>query len=86
MKYKFRAECIEDVFRLFSIITSKYIKNFDYKFLSKGFPDVEVEGEFIDINIDELRDYIRKLDDCHVILQTVNYVNEYTGNRDYNIT
>lgn len=78
IKYKFRAECENDVLA-FRDITKGV--TFDFVFLDGVRPDVTVEFES-PLTIEEIRAEMAKMDDGHVMLQTVMPIEQYTGERD----
>lgn len=80
MKYKLRAECSQDVVNFLNNVHSqlssfKMIKDTD-------FPDVEFEFE-TDLDFEEILRAMLFLDDAHVMLQTVEKIDKYTGERYY---
>lgn len=80
--YRFRAECQPDVDDLRSLLG----KGFDKITIinSPPFPDVEVELE-TKLSLEELRAVMRRVVDGHVMVQTVAPLDEYTGERDYDL-
>lgn len=81
--YKFRAECTNDVDRfidLLKTVQDSFI-SIERK-LDPEFTEVDVEFSSM-LNIDEIREIIRNLDDGHVMIETLNYAHEYTGDRYY---
>lgn len=84
MVYKFRAECLTDV-RLFEMQNKSNIKNVEiYSVGGFNFPDVEVSFES-ELSLNQLIDQIKKLEDSHVMYQTIQPSNRYTGNRNYEL-
>ncbi|RDB07928.1 protein kinase domain-containing protein [Runella aurantiaca] len=80
-EYCFRAECEIDVDELRKLMGRKCLKikkNIDV------FPDVFVVL-YTTLQLDELRDEIRKVEDGHVMLQTVELKDNYTGERNYDL-
>ena len=79
--YKFRAETINDIVDLlnngisFSTITIKQ---------DPEFPDVDVTV-VSDLELEDFREELRNVPDGHVMVQTLNYADQYTGERDYDI-
>jgi len=78
-KYKFRAECLTDVGFFLSrlqldFVTCKITKE-------KNFPDVEIEIILIDTDLQEIMEVMLKGIDAHVMVESLNYANEYTGGR-----
>lgn len=86
--YKFRAECISDVRVLLHKIRSTrfYYSSINQLKLPGGeyIPDVEVEL-VADTTLGKLRDFMREVDDGHVMVQTVQLVENYTGSRNYDL-
>lgn len=85
MKYKFRAECGSDVLELMNLLPHADIVRHNVEPDFYELPDVEVEIEFKNMQLDELRDTIRDVADGHVMLQTVQPIDKYTGDRDFNL-
>jgi len=95
--YRFRAECMRDVKELEKVLQKAGVypiwgsheplkngKKWVNRFITerdKEFPDVEVWAQSA-MEIEELRDYMRMVDDGHVMVQTLNYTFLYTGERD----
>ncbi|MER2996150.1 hypothetical protein [Pontibacter populi] len=81
--FKFRAECENDVRELQLLIS------FDIESISvvpiSVFPDVEVTLIMENIYLEQLRDYMRLINDSHVMIQTLATETEYTGERNYDI-
>ncbi len=85
--FKFRAECFEDA-AIFLGVAQRYIKDVDIADDAKmleGEPDVVIEFSS-NRSIDALRALAREEDDCHAIVQTLQFKETYTGERDYTIT
>lgn len=84
-QYKLRAELLADIGKLVVEMAGS-IKRAEICHV-KGdgeFPD----SEFIfscDLSLEEVQDSIRAVEDSHVMLQTVQPIERYTGERDYNI-
>ena len=85
-EYKFRAESFYDVCRLVNKLSDagiamwiKHIKGDEI-----GLPDMEVEMS-INAGIERVRIAIRDIEDSHVILQTIQPLALYTGERDIDI-
>jgi hypothetical protein len=82
--YKARAEVPHDVAGMLSqfledeICVDKLSYTCDWKNL-RG-PDVEFRAE---AKIETLRNSLAKVDDAHVLLESLNYANAYTGKRYY---
>lgn len=75
--YKFRAECIHDVLEFMKKAKFEY----DVKIERKGlFPDVVVEIATKE-GIDSIVSIFKKIPDSHVVLETIQPKNLYTGDR-----
>ena len=78
--YKFRSECPED--------TDKFIEKFKHHIIvidrksDPDFPDEDIEFSSLKA-IDEIRQVMREIEDSHVMLQSLNFADEYTGDRYY---
>lgn len=78
--YRFRAETYQDVFNLVNVLRpQRKLVNCAVQF-HPLFPDVEVLLT-VQCTLDELRNSMRQVEDGHVMLQTVNYPEAYTGER-----
>lgn len=77
-EYKFRAECMTDVYDYMS----RYPKRFEMRTLS-GYPDCEVIFES-ELTIEEIREEMEDIEDSHVMIESLNYAEEYTGDRWFN--
>jgi hypothetical protein len=80
-KYKFRAECYIDVEKLLRIVRHGEIASVTIFF--DGIPDVTVllhmdEG----VQLNTVRNYMRLVEDSHVMWQTVQPEHLYTGERE----
>ena len=78
-KFKFRAECLRDVEELLHQINHSGME-INIKFFHV--PDVEVTL-LTDLTLDSIIQEAREIDDCHVIVDTIQPVQEYTGERDW---
>ncbi|MBV6624652.1 MAG: hypothetical protein KI793_17235 [Rivularia sp. (in: Bacteria)] len=78
--YKFRAECGHDVDELIKILSPHIHKITKTKDID--FPDMYVEMS-TDLSLEEIQAAMRKVEDGHVMLQTVELKYDYTGNRKY---
>jgi hypothetical protein len=85
MAFKFRADCAADVDDLIMLIPKSKITGF--KTLSLG-----IDGEVIatlqltdDIQLNELRNYMYKVTDGQLMVQTVNYHDRYNGKCHYHV-
>jgi len=85
MEYKFRAECQEDVLDLLILLPSGNIVDHDFDPFDEASPDVEVEIELKNTTLDELREIMTEVIDGHVMVQTVMPIEEYTGERNYEL-
>lgn len=79
--FKFRAECLPDVLNFFEAArhTGKY---FGYRFENDGLPDVDVEL-LSTATKDEIETIMKTVEDGHVMLDTIEPIHEYTGERKY---
>ncbi|MBW4627667.1 MAG: CHAT domain-containing protein [Brasilonema octagenarum HA4186-MV1] len=80
--FRFRSECEHDVDELCEILGKrirKIIKRNEYRL-----PDMEVEID-VALSLKELRDAMRKVEDGHVMVQTVAPKDKYTGERNYSL-
>lgn len=75
-RFKLRAECLADVVRLIHAqgFTNGLIET------HKGFPDVEFEFESND-SMSTLLSRLQRIEDGHVMLETLQPVELYDGNR-----
>ncbi len=80
-KYKLRAECTADILLFIPMILSR-VKSFTLLPLDLS-PDIEFEFT-LDATLDEILDCLRYIDDGHVMYQSVQPIEQYTGERDYN--
>lgn len=85
-EYKCRAEQTTDVLRVIQTVESEidfycHSNNFFIKRIGKaGDEDFKIEFSFeSDMEIDEIRLYWKRSKDTHVMIDTLNYKNEYTG-------
>lgn len=79
--FRFRAECEHDISELVKILREKIVT------ISRTrgyFPDTVAEIT-TSINLEEVRDAMRKVIDGHVMIQTVAFKEDYTGERDYEL-
>ncbi len=83
-KYKFRAECFHDVQEFIPLVFAQG-KPFAFKIYPDTlFPDAEVEIE-ADISLEDMRSLMRQVFDSHVMVQTVMPIDQYTGERNYEL-
>jgi hypothetical protein len=80
MTYKLRAECSKDV-AVFIEYAHALFTSFKMQKLD-GFPDVEFEFE-TSLSLDDLILCLKTIVDSHVMYQTVNLLQDYTGKRNY---
>lgn len=98
MLFKFRAECVSDVFRvMFRLIESEYLKAWVPSFameVDRQFGEAEVTAKIVRVNpartkvpyhipvpLETVRKMFGEIVDCHVISQTLDYAERYTGER-----
>lgn len=79
--YKFKAECKADV-NNWILNSSCHYKNFNIIPDEYGFPDVEVEFTST-LTINQIRNTFVNITDSHVMLESLNYKDKYTGERYY---
>jgi len=78
--YKFRSECAND--------TDLFVERFKEHIISiertsdPNFPDEDVEFSSLK-SIEDVRLVMKEIDDGHVMLESLNYAHEYTGDRYY---
>ena len=77
-KYKFRAECISDVYAFAEAAT---ITKLDIR-TDPHIPDVEVYISS-DLSLSQLREIASEVPDGHVMVQSINTKKLYTGERYY---
>jgi hypothetical protein len=80
--YKFRDECEHDVNELRMELGWRCVKI--VKTVEYYFPDVVVDL-YTTLSLEEIKDEIRKINDGHVMLQTVELAENYTGERNFEI-
>lgn len=79
MEYKFRAECVLDVFRFIEYIGDRY-ESFTVN-SSKLFPDVTASLR-CSIPLETLKSILKNyVVDGHVMLETIQPIDQYTGER-----
>lgn len=84
MFYKFRAECLQDAisFKDKTIGLTDNFKIINQDVDSISIPDVDVEFES-ELSLDEIIIKMREVFDSHVMIQTLNLIERYTGERNY---
>jgi hypothetical protein len=82
MQYKFRAECQYDV-DVFKYGNEHEISNLKIE-NDKDFPDVYVTFDS-DLPLEEIIYLMREVEDGHVMYQTLRPIQEYTGERNYDL-
>lgn len=82
--FRFRAECAEDVQNLLGLIPSKSVIRFA-SMRQDPFPDQYCEIEVKGFNLAAVREFCRSVEDGHVILQTLQSRDIYTGQRDHSL-
>jgi hypothetical protein len=85
-KFKFRAECLTDVFLFFNYCPEGSVKDIQYNSLDliEGYPDVEISLES-KLKLSDFRQICSKIEDGHVMLQTIQPIDSYTGERNYEL-
>lgn len=79
--YKFRSECAHDVNELRRIMGSEILS---IQIQQQYFPDNSVDL-ITTSELEDVRNFMRQVVDGHVMLQTVQYYYDYTGERDYDL-
>lgn len=83
-RFKFRAECRADVSAAVAVLVeSRALRCFNTEPVA-AFPDVVVSlvvSSFKDFDIEDIRDLLRKVEDGHVMVETLDYADKYTGER-----
>jgi hypothetical protein len=85
-RFKFRAECLNDVFLFFNYCPQGSVKKIECN-KTEGIewaPDVEVSFES-KLTLSDFRQICAIIEDCHVMLQTIQPIVSYTGERDYEL-
>jgi ABC-type uncharacterized transport system permease subunit len=82
MKYKFRAECSQDA-EQFKHENREAISDYEIQKV-EGYPDVYVTFDSY-LELSEIIELMRDIDDGHVMYQTVKPIEEYTGERNYEL-
>ena len=79
-KYKMRAECSSDLGRFLMNVT---VFSFTADGLTiEGLAVPDMEATFTsNLSLSQLRSEIAKIEDGHVMLESLNYAEEYTGER-----
>lgn len=85
-RYKFRAECLTDVFLFFNYCPQGSVKNIEHNKLEgiERAPDAEVSFES-ELTLSDFRQICAIIEDGHVMLQTIQPIVSYTGERDYEL-
>ena len=78
--YRFRAECTGDVITFMSSLRWLPIKKFSMDVSEP--PDVEV-SLVTTLTLETLREILSKIEDGHVMLESLDYEDGYTGDRYY---
>jgi hypothetical protein len=81
-RFRFRAECQHDVDELRRLLGLEI--NTITMTQSPPFPDVEVEL-ITGLSLEQIRDIMCRVDDGHVMVQTVAPSHDYTGERNYEL-
>lgn len=77
--YRFRAECANDVIALLAVMGGQHIISIVIE-KYECFPDVDVELRTL-LTLRQLQDAMEAVPDGHVMTETVNYKEKYTGDR-----
>jgi len=79
--YKFRSECAHDISELRKLMSTDIIS---IQMKQAYFPDNHVDLVTA-LSLSDVRDKMRQVEDGHVMLQTVQYYYEYSGERDFDL-
>ena len=79
--YKFRSECAHDVDELRKLMGGDILS---IQTQQQYFPDNDVDL-ITALELEDVRNFMRQVVDGHVMLQTVQYYYDYTGERDYEL-
>lgn len=82
--YKFRAECMSDVCALLPLIAGPNLIESVNITTNKDYPDVQAEITTV-YPIGAIMEAMRQVPDGHVMRQTLQPIETYTGERDYTI-
>jgi len=82
--YRWRAECILDDLELFENLPLHKIAHYEFRRLFANLPDIE-STMAIDITLEELRACMRKVEEPHVMIETVQSLPDYSGERKYHL-
>jgi len=82
--FKFRAECFTNLISLFKVMVVMHpectIQKVSIKKID-NLPDVEVEMDVLECNFGKLRACMERAPDGHVMSETLDYADRYTGRR-----
>jgi hypothetical protein len=82
--YMFRAECLEDVLKLLKRLHPACpVQAFEFKRIP-GFPDLTCRIT-CDISLGDLRLFMERVRDGHVMEQTVEVPEKFTGKRNFEL-
>lgn len=83
--FKFRAECLKDAYKAIKPLFKTDRKDLEYidiRPLDKDIPDVVVTIS-TNLSKEDVLDYLRMVPDGHVMVETLEFDFNYTGERDY---
>jgi len=83
--FKFRAECQPDVYALLPLVGKELVAFFMKPSDDGGFPDVDCVIAVRSLDLESLRNLIRRVVNGHVMLETIQPSHLYTGERDRTI-
>ena len=83
--FRFRAEVPGDVVDLLEVIPAEHVIRFASVRGHDHLPGEECEIMACGIGLEDLRDYCRQVVDGHVMVQTIQPIEDYTGERDFYI-
>jgi hypothetical protein len=93
MKFRFRAEYVVDAIKIKAVLQGSLLVwketavFLDTKPVPYKIPDLEVEFETDETgpSLDQIREIMSNIQDCHIARQTVNLAEKYTGERNHNL-
>lgn len=88
MNYSFRAECDIDVSEFFELLERNgkpfKVLNRQHQYFQNGerMPDMDVELQ-TSLSLEDIINFMKQIDDGHIMWQTVDLSENYTGERDH---
>lgn len=83
-KYKFRADCENDLTELSKLIRNNKFEGTIEAVQHANFPDIEATIT-TELTLGEIRSTMEKVTDGHVMRQTIKPLDDYNGEREYNL-